>query len=92
MHKAPYPPLQRIKTHDHTVYGTGRASPHSFFRHHLAAISSAIKRADALALRNKAAFYEFELLCGVDGAEPLGLAPQLQLRCFWDWVHWSFLN
>ena len=51
--------------HDHTVYGTGRASPHSFFRHHLAAISSAIKRADALALRNKAAFYEFELLCGV---------------------------
>ena len=47
--------------HDHTVYGTGRASPRSFFRHHLAAISSAIKRADALSIRNHAAHMQYEL-------------------------------
>ena len=32
--------------HDSTTYGTGRASPKSFYMHHLAAISSAIVRAD----------------------------------------------
>ena len=51
--------------HDSTVYGLGRASPQSFFRHHVAAISSAIVCADALAIRNKAAFYAFALMNGV---------------------------
>ena len=32
--------------HDSTPYGDGRASPQSFFPHHLAAMSSAIVRAD----------------------------------------------
>ena len=47
--------------HDSTVYGTGRASPKSFYTHHLAAISSAIVRADALTLRNAAASLAFAL-------------------------------
>ena len=47
--------------HDSTTYGTGRASPKSFYMHHLAAISSAIVRADALTLRNAAASLAFTL-------------------------------
>lgn len=47
--------------HDSTAYGTGRASPKSFYMHHLAAISSAIVRADALTLRNAAASLAFTL-------------------------------
>ena len=47
--------------HDSTPYGDGRASPRSFFPHHLAAISSAIVRADALAIRNNAAAVSFSL-------------------------------
>ena len=41
--------------HDSTQYGLGRASPQSFFPHHLAAVSCAIVRADALTIRNHAA-------------------------------------
>ena len=41
--------------HDSTQYGLGRASPQSFFSHHLAAVSCAIVRADALTIRNHAA-------------------------------------
>jgi hypothetical protein len=41
--------------HDSTHYGLGRASPQSFFQHHLAAASCAIVRADALTIRNHAA-------------------------------------
>ena len=47
--------------HDSTVYGTGRASPKSFYTHHVAAISSAIVRADALLVRNAAASLAFQL-------------------------------
>ena len=46
---------------DSTAYGTGRASPKSFYTHHIAAISSAIVRADALLIRNAAATLAFEL-------------------------------
>ena len=46
---------------DSTAYGTGRASPKSFYTHHIAAISSAIVRADALLVRNAAATLAFEL-------------------------------
>ena len=38
--------------HDSTMYGMGSASPSSFYRHHLAAISSALIFADILAIRN----------------------------------------
>jgi len=38
-----------------TQYGLGRASPQSFFSHHLAVVSCAIVRADALTIRNHAA-------------------------------------
>ena len=38
---------KRPEVQDTIVYGAGRASPKTFFRHHLAAISSAIARADA---------------------------------------------
>ena len=38
---------QGTSGHDSTVYGLSRASPKSFFPHHLAAISSAIVCADA---------------------------------------------
>ena len=41
--------------HDSAQYGLGRASPQSFFSHHLAAVSCAIVRADALTIRNHAA-------------------------------------
>jgi hypothetical protein len=51
--------------HDSTQYGLGRASPQSFFPHHLAAISSAIVRADALSIRNNAASLAFQLSHGI---------------------------
>ena len=51
--------------HDSTVYGTGRASPRSFFPHHVAAVSSAIVLADALVLRNRAASLVFTLAHGL---------------------------
>ena len=38
---------KRPEVQDTTIYGAGRASPKTFYRHHLAAISSAIARADA---------------------------------------------
>ena len=38
---------KRPEVQDTTIYGAGRASPKTFYRHHLAAISSAIQRADA---------------------------------------------
>ena len=44
---------------DGTVYGTSRSSTTSFFIHHLAAIASAVVRADALTLENAAATYAF---------------------------------
>ena len=50
---------------DSTVYGLGRASPQSFFPHHLAAISSSIVRADALSIRNHAASLAFQLSHGI---------------------------
>ena len=50
--------------HDSTVYGAGRASPKSFLRHHLSAISSAIVCADALAIHARAATYAFALTLG----------------------------
>ena len=46
---------QGTSGHDSTVYGLSRASPKSFFPHHLAAISSAIVCADARSIRNHAA-------------------------------------
>ena len=51
--------------HDATVYGTGRASPKSFLRHHMSAISAAIVCADALAVHSQAASYAFMLTLGV---------------------------
>ena len=52
--------------HDSTVYGTSRASPRSFFPHHVAAaVSSAIVLADALLLRNRAASLAFSLSHGM---------------------------
>ena len=47
--------------HDSTVYGSSRASPRSFFAHHLAAISSAIVHADALTLVNHGSNLSFQL-------------------------------
>ena len=51
--------------HDSTQYGLGRASPQSFFQHHLAAVSCAIVRADALTIRNHAAYLAVALAHGV---------------------------
>ena len=51
--------------HDSTVYGLSRASPKSFFPHHLAAISSAIVRADACSVRNHAASLAVQLSHGM---------------------------
>lgn len=47
--------------HDSTIYGSSRASTQSFFYHHLASISSAIVRSDALTLLNHAAHESFQL-------------------------------
>ena len=41
---------RKFKLPDTTVYGSHRASPHSFFTHHLAAISHAIVVAEALSI------------------------------------------
>ena len=41
--------------HDSTVYGTSRASPRTFYPHHLAAISSAVVTSDATTLVNHGA-------------------------------------
>ena len=41
--------------HDSTVYGSSRASTHSFYYHHLSIISFGIVHADALTLTNHAA-------------------------------------
>ena len=46
---------------DSTAYGQGRASPSSFYAHHLASLSCSIVFADALALRNRAASDAFYL-------------------------------
>ena len=48
-----------------TVYGLSRASPKSFFPHHLAAISSAIVCADARSIRNHAASLATQLSHGM---------------------------
>ena len=56
---------QTAEGHDSTVYGTSRASPRSFFPHHLAAISSSIVLADALAVRNRAASLAYSLTHGI---------------------------
>ena len=47
------------------VYGLSRASPKSFFPHHLAAISSAIVCADARSIRNHAASLATQLSHGM---------------------------
>ena len=47
--------------YDSTVYGSSRASPRSFFPHHLAAISSAIVHKDALILVNHGSNLSFQL-------------------------------
>jgi hypothetical protein len=52
-------------THDSTIYGTARASPQTFFRHHVAAISSAVVLADALSVLNSAATMSFKLTQGI---------------------------
>ena len=41
--------------HDSTVYGTSRASPRSYFGHHLAAISASVVVSDANTLVNHGA-------------------------------------
>ena len=51
--------------HDSTQYGLGRASPQSFYPHHLAPLSSAIVCADALTIRNHAASLAFQLSHGI---------------------------
>ena len=45
--------------HDTTTYGTSRASPQTFFQHHLAAVSSTIVAADSLMIRNRAKYLHF---------------------------------
>ena len=63
-------------THDSTVYGESRASPHTFYLHHTAAISAAVARADATTLLNKAASMSFELTYSVSGSHtPAGRSP-----------------
>ena len=52
-------------THDSTHYGISRASPKSFVAHHMAAISAAIVRADAVAVMPAAAAMSFKLSVGV---------------------------
>ena len=56
---------QGTSGHDSTVYGLSRASPKSFFPHHLAAISSAIVCADARSIRNHAASLATQLSHGM---------------------------
>ena len=47
-------------TQDKTAYGRSRSSTKSFFRHHLAAISSAIVYQDAVLIANAAATIAFQ--------------------------------
>ena len=47
-------------TQDKTAYGRSRSSTTSFFRHHLAAISSAIVYQDAVLIANAAATIAFQ--------------------------------
>ena len=56
---------RRADTHDSTEYGSARASPASFYPHHLANISAAITRSDALTLVNAAASELFLLAHGI---------------------------
>ena len=59
-------------TQDKTAYGRSRSSTKSFFRHHLAAISSAIVYQDAVLLANAAAMLAFQAFPRRPGA---GSAP-----------------
>ena len=52
-------------THDSTRYGISRASPRSFYAHHIAAISAAIALADASSVLNGAAAMSFRLAIGL---------------------------
>ena len=52
-------------THDSTRYGTARTSPRAFYVHHVAAISSAIVRADAITVQHAAAAMSFKLSIGI---------------------------
>ena len=52
-------------THDSTVYGTSRASPSSFYDHHLTALSAAIAGADAETVLHAAAVMSFKVSVGV---------------------------
>ena len=56
----------RPYAYDGTVYGTARASPSTYFPHHLAAISSAIVTADALVILERAAYH----MCHLARAAP----------------------
>ena len=47
------------------MYGTSRASPSSFYAHHVAAISAAVTRADAVVILNTAATMSFKLSIGL---------------------------
>ena len=47
---------------DHTRYGESRASPRQFYAHHLAAISCAIVRADAMTIHDAADAMGVELV------------------------------
>ena len=52
--------------HDTTVYGTARASPTSFYTHHMAAISAAVVQANALLVLNRAAVENAQLTLRLD--------------------------
>ena len=52
-------------TQDSTVYGTSRASTSSYYAHHVAAISAAVTRADAVVILNAAATMSFKLSVGM---------------------------
>ena len=56
---------RRADTHDSTEYGSARASPTAFYPHHLANISAAITRSDALTLVNAASSELFLLAHGI---------------------------
>ena len=70
----PFPWDRRTDTHvlHGTTYGRSRSSTKSFFRHHLAAISSAIVYQDAVLLANAAAMLAFQAFPRRPGA---GSAP-----------------
>lgn len=55
---------------DSTIYGTNRASTRSFYAHHVAAISSAILRADATTLVNAATSLAFWATLGAATPSP----------------------